>query len=437
MADSVSVASLSGLFKEAYADGIIPLAPELAKIYKGLGTLTETEKVGNLFHVPVILTNEQGITYGGGTSAGTAYTLASAVAMSMADAQLQGSEITLQSKVALRTLAKSAGSTKAFRYAMRPILESNMRSHAFRKEAEILYGKSGTGLGTISQSGISGSGATRVVTLSAASWAVGLWAGQEGAYVNIFRSDTGAKVVNSSEDAFLIASVDPDNRTLTVTGESSTHGDNLATAVGASSCYIDFDGARTTNFTTYASAEGIDYVSTVAAGTTVWNISNTNTLWRPSTYSASSGKLTLGKVLSAVNKAVAKGGLDEEVELYVSAATWADLADSFSASRMLDSSYSSAEGKNGVERVIYAGANGAINVRIHPMVKEGEAFILPLKRCMKVGSTDITTSIPGRADEIFYNDPTTNAIAFRTYSDFQFFCETPAKMVKITTIVNG
>jgi hypothetical protein len=435
MADNVSTAQLGGLFREAYPEGIIPLAPELAKIYKDLGTLTETEKVGNYYHQPVVLTNEQGVTYGGGASAGTAYSLNSAVAMAMQDAQLQGSEITLPSVVALRSLSKSTGSAKAFRYAMRPILESNMRSHAFRKEVEILYGKSGTGIGTATAQ--SGSNASRTLTISTASWAVGMWAGQEGAILEIFRSDNGVKVVNSAENEFILASVDPDNKTITVTAESNTHAGALDTAVGATNCYIDFLGARGAAFTNFQTAEGMDYLCTAAAGTTIWNISNTNTLWKPISHSAQSGKLTLGKVLAGINKAVAKGGLDEEVNLYVSAATWADLADSFSASRMLDSSYSTSEGKNGVEKVIYHGANGAINVKIHPVVKEGEAFFVPLKRCMKVGSTDITTNVPGRGDELFVMSASKNGVEFRTYSDMQFFCECPARMGKITTIVNS
>jgi hypothetical protein len=155
------------------------------------------------------------------------------------------------------------------------------------------------------------------------------------------------------------------------------------------------------------------------------------------TYSATSGKLTLGKVLAAVNKGVAKGGLDEEVDLLISVDTWTDLADSFSASRMLDSSYSTAEGKNGVARVVYTGANGQINVVIHPMVKASEGFIVPMGRCKKVGSTDVTLDVPGKGAELFSIKDGYNGVQFWTYSDWQFFCEKPALITKITTIVNG
>jgi hypothetical protein len=428
----VTVAKMAGLYKEAYPNGIITLAPEVAKIYKDLGDLSATEKTGNKFHQPVVLQHEAGVSYGGGALAGTAYALGGGVPMQMADAQLEGSEITVQSVIAMRVLSKATGSAKAFKTGMRPIFESNMRTHVIRKEIEAIYGRSSTGLGTIG-SGVNDSGTQETMVISAATWAVGLWAGNEGAQLNFFRIDTGALISSAADAIFTLASVDPDNRKITVTGTSTG-----CTALHAqvTQLYVDFAGARTA-MATYQSAEGIDYLCTVAGGTTVWNISNTNTLWKPNTYSAASGKLTLGKVLAAVNKSVAKGGLDEPVKLYANPDSWTDLADSFSASRVLDSSYSSGEGKNGVEKVVYYGANGAIEVVIHPMVKAGEAFIIPVGRCKKVGSTDVTMNVPGRGDELFVMSNAINGVEFRTYSDWQFFCEKPATMCKITSIVNG
>lgn len=440
MADSpVNVSSLGGLFKEAYPQGIVSLVPEIAKLHKDI-VFSETERTGNKFHQPVVLRSEQGVSYGGGANAGTAYTLADAIAMSMSDAQLEGSEMTVKSVVAMRVLSKSTGSAKAFRYAMRPILEANMRTHTFRKEVEMLYGRSATGLGQFT-SGNADSGTQETLTAgagaaaSASTWAVGLWAGQEGATVNFFNNSGGALISSGADAIFTIASVDPDNRKITVTG-TSTGCTALHAVAAAGTVVADFAGARTA-LATYLSAEGIDYVSTVAGGTTVWNISNTNTLWKPSTYSAASAKLTLGKVLAAANKAVAKAALDEPTKLYVSAATWSDLADSFSASRLLDSSYSTAEGKNGVEKVIYYGSSGVIEVVIHPCVKEGEAFLLPPKRCKRIGSTDVTMNVPGRGDEIFVPSTTVNGVVFSTYSDYQWFTEAPGKLCKITSITNG
>jgi hypothetical protein len=433
-ASAVTTTQMAGLYKEAYPSGIITLAPEGAKIYKALGEISATEKTGNKYHQPVVLQHEAGVSYGGGGLAGTAYSLIGGQTMTMADAQLEGSEITVQSLVAMRVLSKATGNAKAFKAGMRPIFESNMRTHVVRKEIETLYGRSATGLGSFG-SGVATSGTVETMTCSAASWAIGLWAGNEGAKVNFFNASGGALISTGADAIFTITSVDPDNRAIAFTG-TTTGCTALHTVAGSGTVYPDFAGARTA-LATYQSAEGLDYVSTVASGTTVWNISNASTLWKPNTYSASSGKLTLGKVLAAVNKGVAKGGLDEEVDLYCNPDSWVDLADSFSASRVLDSSYGSGEGKNGVEKVVYFGANGKINVTPHSMVKAGEAFVVPLARCKKVGSTDVTMSVPGRGDELFVMSTDINGVEFRTYSDWQFFCEKPALITKITSIVNG
>jgi hypothetical protein len=46
-------------------------------------------------------------------------------------------------------------------------------------------------------------------------------------------------------------------------------------------------------------------------------------------------------------------------------------------------------------------------------------------------------SVPGRGDELFVMSTDINGVEFRTYSDWQFFCEKPALITKITNVVNG
>ena len=129
--------------------------------------------------------------------------------------------------------------------------------------------------------------------------------------------------------------------------------------------------------------------------------------------------------------------LDEPVKLFVSPNTWVDLADSISATRMTDKSYSPSEGTNGVEKVIYHGANGAIEVVIHPIIKAGEAFMLPMKHLRKIGSTDITLNNPGNGNKIFLELASNAGFEYRSYSDFALLIDAPAKCVKFTGIVNS
>lgn len=432
MAVNVSVAQLTGNFKEAYAGDIRVLYPDVARLQKEIGELTEAERVGNKYHQPVILTKEQGFTYGG--QSGDAYALNTPVAMSSADAQLEGSEGTLASRISVRAAAKAVGSAKAFKQTIGLVIKSNLASHGLRKELEMWYGRSPTGIAATS-SGNADSGTQETLQITAATWAPGIWSGQEGATLNAFRIDTGALISSAADAIFTLSAIDPDNKKITVTGTSTGC---TALHAQATQLYLDFGGARTTNFTTYTASEGIDYALTLAAGSTLWNVSTNNSLWRGTSHSCASGPLTLGKVLQGSAKAIGKAGLDEPVTLFVSTDTWPSLADSFSASRMLDSSYKPDNGQTGVERITYVGANGIITVMPHPCIKGGEAFMLPIKSGIvrKVGSTDITLNNPGRGDEIFLVLPSNNGFEFRSYSDFCAFVSEPAKCVKFSLIVN-
>lgn len=431
MAANVTTTQLTGLFKEAYAAGVRTLYPEMALISKEIGELTEAERVGNLYHQPVILTREQGYTYGG--SSGDAYSLAASVAMSMADAQLQGVENTLRSRIPMRVASKSVSSAKAFKQGIGLVLKSNLSSHSLRKEKEILYGGATPGMGQ-SSAMANDSGTQTTITITAATWATGLWAGEEQATLNFFRTDTGALISSAADAIFTLTAVDPDNRKITVTGTST--GTTALQAQAANATAV-FAGARTA-LATLNEAIGLYYISTVAGGTTVWNISNTNTLWKPNTHSCASGALTFGKIVSGMQKPVAKAALDENVTLYCSVDTWPSLVDSFAAARMLDSSYTPEEYKNGAGKVSYVYGPGVVKVVPHPMVMGGHAFAIPNgdAKLKKVGSTDVTLNVPGRGDEMFTLIPDANGFEFRSYSDWAPFAPEPAKIVLFSSIVN-
>ena len=432
MATNVSSSQLTANFKEAYASDLKVLYPDVAKLQKEIGELTSAERVGNKYHQPVLLTKEQGYTCGG--QSGDAYALNTPVALSSGDAQLEGSEGTLASRISYRAAAKAVASAKAFKQTVGIVIKSNLASHGLRKELEMWYGKSPTGICATS-AGNADSSTQETLTITPASWGVGIWSGQEGAQLNAFRIDTGALISSAADAIFTLTAIDPDNKKITLTGTSTGC---TALHAQASQLYLDWNGARTTNFTTYVASEGLDYAMTLASGNTLWNVSTTNSLWRGNSYSCSSGALNFGKVLAGVQKAVGKAGLDEELSLFVSTDTFPSLADSFAAARQLDNSYDSSEGKNGVEKITYVGANGVIRVIPHSVIKGGEAFGLPVKggHVKKVGSTDITLTTQGQGSDLFLHLPSNNGFEFRSYSDFCVFFDEPAKGIKFTTIVN-
>jgi hypothetical protein len=429
-----TTASLTGLYKQVYGD-LKVLLPDSAQIQKEIGALTEAEKVGDFYHQPVVLTREMGFTVAG--SSGTAYALNGAVSMTMADAQIEGAEVTLESQVALRVATKSASSTKAFKQGVGLVIQNNLSSHANLREIQFIVGRSPFGLGQ-SASMANDSGTQTTVTLSAATWATGIWSGMENVKVNAYRTDTGALLggatTGNADSIGTVAVVDIDNTKVTITGTATF---TTAIQAQAANTTLILLGARGTTLTNnYYEPAGIDYVLNAASGTTIFNISNANSLWKPNTFSASSGAFTFLKCISALNKPIAKAGLDEDVNGWVSIATFPSLVDSFAAARMLDDSYDENEGKNGVKRIKYVYGPSVITIRPHTMVYGSRAYLLPKSVLTKIGSADIGMTIPGRNEELFWNTPGFNSVSFRTYSDLAPFIKEPAKTVAVTTIVN-
>jgi hypothetical protein len=209
MAANVSATQMDGLYKEQYAGGIVTLAPELAKLYKDIGALSEAERVGKTWNQPVVLQMEQGYTYAG--SDGDAFAINTPIAMLMDNASLEGSEGLLASRISYRAASKAVASGKAFKRTMSVVFESHMRTHAMRRELEILYGRSPTGLATTS-AGNADSGTQETLTITPASWAVGIWAGQEGAQLNAFRIDTGALISSAADAVFTLTASTPTTR---------------------------------------------------------------------------------------------------------------------------------------------------------------------------------------------------------------------------------
>lgn len=403
MAQANTISTLDGFFKTVYGDSHIDAVPENLYLVKNID-FRETEKIGRKFSVPVILSREHGVTYlasGDGVT-----TLNDSIAAVSKNVEVDGSQIIMRGQIDYEAAAKASTTKAAFMNTTELLVQNLLESASNRLEIMFMYG--GSGLGTVS------SLSSQEITLTAASWAVGIWAGMEGAVIDVY---TSAGAVRQA--GLVIASVDVDNRKLTVTG----------TTTGiVSTDVIYFKGAKGKE------CSGLDAILS-NTGSMFGIDAAAYSLWKPNTY-AVGGALTMAKILSAVAKAVGRG-LREDVDVLVSPVTWQALNSDQAALRKYDSSYSSSKSENGFEAIVYHGQNGKINVLSHAMVKEGEGFIFPKKRVKRVGAQDLSFKTPGRKDEIFLHIPDKNAYELRIYGNQALFCEAPAKCVKLTGITNS
>lgn len=418
MSQYITPAVLDGLFKEVYAKDLQNLIPDFALLAKEI-KFSESERTGNFYHQPVKLSHSHGFTYA--LDSDGAFSLNDAIALTIKDAQIQGAQVLLRDAMSYVAAARAAnGGAKSFMSATELMVKNMMESMSKRLELELLYGQ--VGLGKVGSTTNNSATSTDLI-LSAASWSCGIWAGMENAQIDVYQG--GSKL--NSTGPVTISQIDFGNRMLIVTAAA---GDITAIDAGVFPLDVFFVGQKDKQMA------GIDKIVTNSSSLFGIDASVYN-LWKGNTYSAGGGQLTMDKVIDAVADAVKCGGLMEDVKVLVSPETWKDLHSDEAALRSYDSSYSSNESERGVKAIKYFGQNGLIEVVSHGFVKEGEAFILPMKRLKRIGAQDVSFKTPGRGDEIFLQLPSNAGYELRLYTHQAVFCESPAKLVKINNIVNG
>lgn len=402
-----SVGTLNGFFKETYADKLKELIPDGVKLLNKIKFMSKDKQPGNLYHQPVILGLEHGVTFA--ASDEDAFNLNAPVAGQVKDAQIRGNPVVLRSLLGYAAASRAAlGGQKAFMDATKFLVANMLRSMAKKLEIEMLYGQIGYG--------VVGSKAGTVITISTAEWAPGIWAGAEGMPIEI-RDVTGA----TSRGTATIQSVDMTLRTITLVSDISSA---VATDV------IWHYGAYGNEF------PGIHRILTITSGI-LFNIDVGNfNLFRGNQYDAQSGALSFTKLQQAVARAVEKG-LDGRVLALLNPRAWANMTSDQAALRKYDSSYSSAKFENGSTGLLFHSQNGDIEIEPSIYVKEGYCYVISLEEWFRVGSTDMTFKRPGQGEEFFRDLENAAAYELRLYSDQALFCMAPGRNTIIINVVNS
>lgn len=411
MASANNTAStINAWLKEIYADSIQSLIPEGVRLIKMVAFSAGDKEIGDKYHQPVTLTHEFGFSVGTG-----AFALNNSIAATYADAQVDSKSLLLRTTVSYDAMSRASTTKKAFAKWSTQVV-GNMTS-SFTKRLEVLHFYGGTNLGTISA--VSNSAGTNVLTISAASWASGIWAGAEGMTLDAY---VGATKVNTNA-VLTISAVDLVGKTVTVTGNTT---DTAALAAADTLNFAGFNGSE---------LNGLDLLCSNTG--TLYNINASSyALWKANSYSAGSATLTFAKIQAAVALAVTKG-LDEKVTVFVAPATFADLNTDMAALRRFDNGYKKQKGEQGNEAITFYSVNGEIEIIPTIYVKEGEAFVVPLTKLKRIGSTDVTMRMPGQdEDQLVLQLPSNAGYEMRLFYDGNLFCERPAWLVKITGIVN-
>jgi hypothetical protein len=402
-----TVDTLNGQFKEVYADKIRDLVPDGVKLFNMVDFNSADKQPGNYYHAPVILGLEQGVTYGG--AAGDAFLLNSAVASANADAQVRGCEMVLVSAISVGAAARSVSSKNAFIQETKQLVQNMLKSMHIRLESQLFYGQ--MGIAKIASVGVDS------VTVCAAEWAPGIWAGAKNMIVEI-RSQAGtlrgtATVANVNLDSLVITldmvpagtsgNADPNNSASDVIWYKGAYGK-------------EFAGLQKI-ITNTGSLFNID-----AAQYDLWK-GNVIDVGTDATTNAAF--ISFEKLEEACAKAMEKGLMEEEVTAMVHPKQWNKLMTDLAAKRMYDSSYSEKEMKQGSKSIKLYGQTGVIEVVSSLFVKQGYAFVVPTKELSRVGSTEVTFEQPGMEGKFFRLLDSKNGYELRLYTDQALFTSAP------------
>jgi hypothetical protein len=426
--------SLDSLYKVAYAKGVEDIIPWKKKLMEQIPFVPSELQNGKQYEQPVVLTAEQGFTYSLDTQ--TAYTLNDSIGMGMQSAIVPGCDIVLDSTVGYNQAVRASHSATSFKTVMSTKFENMLKSSAHRIEIGILYGNDHIAQAATQAVVIASS--MLPIVIDTDEWATGIWSGSENAQVVFVKASDNTAV--DSLRSFTVAKVDVDARTVYFSaGTAGTAGTltTLETAIEAYAVNIHFYGSCSGSAGTFAYTEQAGLKKILTNTGSLFGIdAATYDLWRGNSVTVT-GQLTMAKVLSAVSKAVQRG-LDEDVVLYVNPSTWADLASNLAALRRFDGSYSKGKNSNGSKEIEYYGQNGAIKIISYNIVKEGDFFIFPPEKAIRIGARELGLNDPTKqGEQVFFTIPGKAGVGVRAYTNQQVFLEAPAQAVYGTGIVNS
>jgi len=415
-----TVGNLNGLFKEVYADKLKELIPDMVKLLNMIKFMSKDKQPGNLYHQPVVLGLEHGITFA--ASDDDAFALLPAIAGAIKDAQVKGSPAVLRSILGYSAASRAAqGGAQAFMDATKFVVGNMLRSMAKKIEIEMLYGQMGYAVIGQNTAVPGGYSSGNVLPILNSEWAPGIWAGSENMPLEIRSSS------NVLRGYCNVVSVNMDNRTVTVDAAPA----GIATGSGITPTTGDViwhKGAYNNEFV------GIHKILTTSG--ILFNIDNSvYNLFKGNEYDAQSGALSFAKLNQAVARSVEKG-LEGKVTCLVNPRGWANMLSDQAALRKYDGSYSKKKLENGSEALTFFSQNGEIEIMPSIYVKEGYAYLLSMEDFARVGSTDITFKRPGADGNFFRDLENASGYELRCYTDQAVFCAAPGKQTLIKSIVN-
>lgn len=425
--------ALVGNFKDVWGSDILSLfkfqAPLMNRVPFEQGNL-----VGGYFHQPLDLQQEHGFTC---AAASSTPTLNQPLAGFAGDMKIQGAQLYGRSRVSYEAIMRSATDKQAVKQATKHIVKRLGLSGSKRLELQFLHGQ--RGLGTVSSVAAEAGGAapyTTVVTLTDATWSAGIWAGMEGAQLDVY-SAVGGTFRNSNCSTSTADTTDtargPTITAVNVTNKTITISYGLARASWTGGAIqagdvLYFDTASSTT-----EMAGLDVICRNAGS--MMNIdAATYALWGGNVAS-SFGTPSMAKLLEALSIAASFGLTGMTAVAVVPPKMFEVLNSDQAALRNYDVSYRPSKGEAGVEGLVYHSQTGNLEILPHAFQKDGQAHIFVPDETHRIGAADFGFVVRGgNPPQLVIEAADSPASEMRTQSHQAIYVEAPRHCVAIDGI---
>jgi hypothetical protein len=417
------------LLKEVYGGMSNPIAPE-GSFAKDIEFVPPKERTGRDYYFPVRLGLEQGAKY---SVSYDAFELQTPVDGVYEDATLAGAEIAMKASLSYgemsRLSASKGESSKAYDQGVAIKILNLTQGMELHREMALWYGPGANALaaplaniGVVNSVGAAaGANGIRIFTITRASFIPGFWQDAQNILLEFVASGgltpftlTAAKVI----------AVDIKNARITVQGLQAEV-NNVGFAAGAtvhvySSVGNSMIGAQPIceNTGIMFGIDGAQYPQ-----------------WKAQSYPVN-GTLSFDKLIEGITLA-ADSGLDGGCTCYVNNRSWSTLLTDEVAMRRYLGSDMGGKAKPGFREIEFITNCGVIKIKPYRYMKQSLAFAIPTDEWKRVGSSDITATLPGNPDEFFYQQLDNAAGAqLRMYMDQSIVSEIPFHSVIFSAIDN-
>ncbi len=430
-ATSETLVSLAGDLKTVYGTGLVQVLPESAIMQKRfpLSNSAAFPVVGDYFQALVLVQYPAGVSFlGQGTEAtATNDTLGEALAGKTLPAQVYGNMSVLSDNLNYFVLDRSAATDNAKQSVLSALsLTGKSMAISLRNvlELEILHGRDGLGASA-------GAISTLTVTLDPATTSSGILSTLIGFRAQWMQSNlTSARTANDTSNYLTISAVDfsdPAAPTLTMVATGTTNyaaittGDVLYIAGSRGVAVVATD----TSVPQYEQI-GLSLQLRATTGTQFAIDKAAYPGWR-SNQMATVGPFNPSVVMNMAAKAASRGAPSGKYICLVSPRAWAVCNSALQVNEIFTNGSGSMQKKAGTDDIEVINDGMSIELVSHPFQKDGQAYLLPVDDVFRIGSTDMTFSIPGRSEgeEFWYNIPGRALMARQCRADFQVVCLKP------------